>query len=637
MCTAEITIAGVKYVATPSGAPQSLWLSGSQVTEGRWLVSFGNHPSRKLRLDQRTFSDGAVKCDSSIENDLNVAQTKLETYDVVIKYNGNPIYTRTSVTHGSFARWRYVYWNEGNDANATADLTTFIAAKAIPNYQTSIITNDNLSVPAVPASGSAWQVPPTGYDANGNKLTSWDILNLGPMHYPMWDYGGREDIGPYPEWVAQFVAFRNPSTRAYMLKIADLAGSWANHITEVDDTIPNVTSKPNFWILRPETTDGTNGPANNKAGIRPEYDDNYLDGAWRPEVGNAHQPSFSYVPYLITGDHYYEDEMRYWASDAIISWNPTLDGNTFSINDDEIRGTSWGLRDLVDASVYLPDNDANKSYFRKVVDTTIASIQSDAQAPDVTGLGTIMLGRSAPDADHSNVTMHFFLAWSLGHAADQGIPNAATGPAMDRLTRPTILMFNHPQEFPIKYIPTWTRYVLHADGTPFKKADGSVDYQALWNYNYTGCTPPNPDASASTCPDPVDGHAVQGMEPWFGYHAAEIYPGMLEAVSYGIPNAQSAMNALLGYTEPTTWGTTMTMNIELGSRSQWALAAFTGTTVNPPTLSGDLNNDCIVNSLDWSVMNSKWFGTDTNSDLNHDGIVNTLDWSIMNSNWFKTC
>ncbi len=59
----------------------------------------------------------------------------------------------------------------------------------------------------------------------------------------------------------------------------------------------------------------------------------------------------------------------------------------------------------------------------------------------------------------------------------------------------------------------------------------------------------------------------------------------------------------------------------------------------PPTattLVGDINNDKIVNSVDWSLLNSKWFTTDNTSDLNKDGIVNTIDWSVMNSNWLKT-
>ncbi|OHA89224.1 MAG: hypothetical protein A3C70_00020 [Candidatus Zambryskibacteria bacterium RIFCSPHIGHO2_02_FULL_43_14] len=53
-------------------------------------------------------------------------------------------------------------------------------------------------------------------------------------------------------------------------------------------------------------------------------------------------------------------------------------------------------------------------------------------------------------------------------------------------------------------------------------------------------------------------------------------------------------------------------------------------------LKGDLNNDKIVNSLDWSIMNSRWFTNDTTVDLNSDGIVNSLDFSILNSNWLKT-
>lgn len=56
----------------------------------------------------------------------------------------------------------------------------------------------------------------------------------------------------------------------------------------------------------------------------------------------------------------------------------------------------------------------------------------------------------------------------------------------------------------------------------------------------------------------------------------------------------------------------------------------------PSGLKGDLNKDGIVNSLDWSIMNSKWFTNDSVTDLNHDGIVNSLDFSIMNGNWLKT-
>ncbi len=53
-------------------------------------------------------------------------------------------------------------------------------------------------------------------------------------------------------------------------------------------------------------------------------------------------------------------------------------------------------------------------------------------------------------------------------------------------------------------------------------------------------------------------------------------------------------------------------------------------------LIGDLNSDKIVNSLDWSLMNAKWFTSDTTADLNKDGLVNAIDFSLLNANWFKT-
>lgn len=65
-------------------------------------------------------------------------------------------------------------------------------------------------------------------------------------------------------------------------------------------------------------------------------------------------------------------------------------------------------------------------------------------------------------------------------------------------------------------------------------------------------------------------------------------------------------------------------------------STVTPTPIPAGTLKGDLNNDRIVNSLDWSIMNSKWFTSDSTADLNTDGIINSLDFSIMNGNWLKT-
>lgn len=56
----------------------------------------------------------------------------------------------------------------------------------------------------------------------------------------------------------------------------------------------------------------------------------------------------------------------------------------------------------------------------------------------------------------------------------------------------------------------------------------------------------------------------------------------------------------------------------------------------PTPLAGDLNLDHIVNTLDFSLMNSKWLQNYSAYDLYVDGIINSLDYAVLKSNWGKT-
>jgi hypothetical protein len=55
----------------------------------------------------------------------------------------------------------------------------------------------------------------------------------------------------------------------------------------------------------------------------------------------------------------------------------------------------------------------------------------------------------------------------------------------------------------------------------------------------------------------------------------------------------------------------------------------------PVPVAGDLNLDHIVNTLDFSLLNSRWNTNYPAYDLVPDGIINTLDFAIMSSNWGK--
>ncbi|MBI5913295.1 hypothetical protein HY839_02540 [Candidatus Azambacteria bacterium] len=55
-----------------------------------------------------------------------------------------------------------------------------------------------------------------------------------------------------------------------------------------------------------------------------------------------------------------------------------------------------------------------------------------------------------------------------------------------------------------------------------------------------------------------------------------------------------------------------------------------------PLLAGDLNSDNVINSLDWSIMDTQWAKMFSSADINRDGKVNTLDWGYVRKNWLQT-
>ena len=102
---------------------------------------------------------------------------------------------------------------------------------------------------------------------------------------------------------------------------------------------------------------------------------------------NAHQPSLAYIPYLVTGDRYYADEMKFWANYVLLETfqdgfynarggghyqgpgSGTLihSGSWGLLAPNETRGFGWGVRNLADAAAYLPDEDPLKPYFAEKI------------------------------------------------------------------------------------------------------------------------------------------------------------------------------------------------------------------------------------------------------------------------------
>jgi hypothetical protein len=488
-------IGGTTYAAVPPAMPTTdLWLSGPLVVESRALVSpvglLGQpHPFLDVVFDVRSYANGQHRVDVTVENDLDVAAATTVTYNVAITINGSNRFQQSNVTHYYLTRWREVFGVHLQPAAVRLDLNPFYQAGALPQYLSSAVPNvvDDLNDPAPTA--YPWATQP-----------AFNILQGGDLDYYMPDHGGRPELGPYPAWVAKYLTYQNGQERAYLMKNGDLAGSWPVHVQEPDGagnpsgTLVSIDQSPDYWL-------DPRAPAGDKPAGTPLPDPQYLHfGPTDPALqsplvpDNAHVPSLAYVPYLLTGDRYYADEMQFWADYALLKTSPQ-EGRNGSEGllgpGNEVRGFGWTLRNLADAAAYLPDGDPYKAYFAQKVENNLQWL--DNWAANNTGpLGVAWIRPSMFEGDPQNQQVwmklwgYDYLAWAIGHANQAGFTGGENW-----LT--PFLTF----EVSLYTSPDWNP----ADGAPYaiavgaNNSDGSVTYYTSLAQVYAN-TFTNPDATA---------------------------------------------------------------------------------------------------------------------------------------------
>ena len=116
--------------------------------------------------------EAAQRLSVTVENIVDVPETNRVNYAVTIRAENTVLYTRPSVLHHSFSRWRQVFLVSGlQEADVVPDFTPFHQSKAIPEYL-STATNAPRSI-------------------SGPKF---DILDIGDLTYPMGSAGGRPSL-----------------------------------------------------------------------------------------------------------------------------------------------------------------------------------------------------------------------------------------------------------------------------------------------------------------------------------------------------------------------------------------------------------------------------------------------------------
>src|SRR3954454_11915910 len=467
--TASFVIAGVTYTTTLPAAPSAdVWLSGPLASEWRTIVTpkagATSHPFLRVVFDTRVHNDRTARVDVAVENVLDQAGAAAVTYDVALAVNGASVFTKAAVQHFYLTRWRKTFAIGPAAATVTPDMTPFNTSGALPPYL-SIVAN---RVDAV--------VDPATYE----------ILGTGALDSDMSAHGGRGALAPYPDWTARYLVHKDPAQRAFVLANGDMAGSWPVHVREADlstntgvggGRFISLDQRPPLWYDQRAQGAGVDfikgsplpikeytgvcaaPPAAQEPGCQP-----LPAGQTRLIPDNAHQPSLAYVPYLLTGDRYYADEMAFWADYAMLrTYNGDgVRGSLGILASNEVRGFGWALRNIADAAAYHPDA-AVRSYLSDKVTNNLQWLDTYANSQDpVANPLKLLWPGYRPEAGFISLWEQTYLAWAIDRANRHGFTGGLAH--RDAIANLNLKLFSSE--------PTWPRQTVVQTNTTL--ADGTV-------------------------------------------------------------------------------------------------------------------------------------------------------------------
>lgn len=417
----NLTLNGVQYSASLADAladPKAVnWLSGSLANE--WIVSAPLktadnvvHPLLSASFAVRWYP-GLVKqarVDVIVENTKTfTAGARNLTYDVNVNVGGRAVYAKTGLLHYHHSRWHQSAWWDATttpQVHARHNTAYLVASKAISNYDLSVAPAETLLADFVK------QLP----------ASKTGPMTAGPVMASMGTTGGRGDIGPLPVWTVAYLLSKDQRALTSMMAAADGSATWSIHMRDEKTGMPLRVDNEAYKNASTHMNLAKRGPLpvprcadnNNSLCASPFKDD------------TAHQPSMVYLPYLLTGDYYYLEELQFWAA-----WNPlgTDPGNSGYgkglVRWQQVRGQGWSLRTLGHVAYITPDAHPLKDYFVKQVDNNLAFYHDTYVVGNPNQLGMFDgSGAGANKMDTSAPWQDDFLTWSFGYLAELGFSKA---------------------------------------------------------------------------------------------------------------------------------------------------------------------------------------------------------------------
>ncbi len=292
----------------------------------------------------------------------------------------NFVYSKSNFLHTCATRWTKEFWLGESPPRLNIDhnLDYLTRSKGIPNYdpQYSIAESTRASV----------------YTSWNNVSVTKEIGDTGLLQKAMGTAGGREDIGPIPGWHARWIYTGDSRMAEIALKNTELAGRWPMHYREGRSggsfdrggatsplgKIISISNRPTFYSNNLTYYSGTTV---NNTTDRVTPVGACTNQGWVPDRG--HQPDLFSVPYLLTGDYFYLEELQFWASFTAAFVHPGQGDDGRGPNGSYghigpiwgVRNLAWPLRNRSLAAYFTPDGEREKEYFKTLLYDVLATYE----------------------------------------------------------------------------------------------------------------------------------------------------------------------------------------------------------------------------------------------------------------------
>lgn len=336
----------------------SAWLEGPLAAQARVNIELAG--SMRMVFDITAYAGGGYTVEAQFNNDAAMqADGGRVGYRVAVRMDG-ALVANERLDQGQYQNWHRSFSLDEQDGgqgtgglNIRHDIADLADTGAIAHYDTGLDVAEGL----LQAWGAAAQAP--GATA---PLAPHGVQQFMP------GTGGRDDIGFTTAANTAWLLTGDARVAGYAMGQAEAAGAVPWHLW--DATTGNWLSAADHPALWTDPRGGANSLTQQPDALC----------GWTPD--SAHQPSLSYVPYLLTGERWMLDNLQSQAAWNVLNQWPDARGpdGLLVVQGNQVRGAAWSLRQIDEAAWASPDGSVAKAQFTEVSNANWSWIVSQIPA-----------------------------------------------------------------------------------------------------------------------------------------------------------------------------------------------------------------------------------------------------------------